>query len=200
MSYTKIDILRQTAGMIATALGDGWSVDTDRDIEWSTSLNGPNGAQLFIASADRTYDTVDRLEISCTYNRVLKQGTDTPYGTTYPKITVKRDRGPDVIAREITRRLLPEYLPQLTKVQGSVSEDESAFEARVILARRLGETGELTMGRRAATSVRLRGPGMSYGDADISYRGDSVHLKLAGITADSAVAILALLADSAEQS
>lgn len=107
------EIVRQTAGMVATELGEGWSVEVDADTaENNATLLGPDGARVFMHLP--MYGNTDRFEITGWYGwQKIRDMYPEPKRVS---INVGRMRGPAVIAREITRRLLPEYLPELERV------------------------------------------------------------------------------------
>src|SRR5690349_24873057 len=93
------DIIRSTAGFLATALGSTWRVDPEYDSSWGAKLEGPDGLSLLLNMSTR-----GKVEISGFMPA-------NPDGGRFPNthIGVSRDRGPEAIAREITRRLLPPY-------------------------------------------------------------------------------------------
>jgi hypothetical protein len=96
------EILRQTAGMVADELGDGWRVNTERDAV--AELVRGDGARITFGTTN-VY-SADQLRISGRYPHGVI-GSDGMYGLGHHVIGVKRERGPAVIAREIERRLLP---------------------------------------------------------------------------------------------
>jgi hypothetical protein len=126
---TDREIIRSTAGFVATALGTGWSVDTESELSWGEKLRGPDGLSLLLDMSN-----LDRLEISGYMPRDPNGGKfhDT-------RIGVSRSRGPEVIAREINKRLLPIYRAQLAHARSVLAGREAAHARRKDRAHELAD-------------------------------------------------------------
>lgn len=163
-------ITHQMAGLVATEL-DGWTVDTSEDFREHRGayLDGPNGARLFLSLDWRNSD---RVEVSGIFPR------HSCYEVKRTEIGVSRDRGPAVIAREITRRLLPTYLTELARVQASNDERVVMRARRQEMAKTfaaiVGGTVDEEKDDDTRTRVRWYSDFKGYGHVDISYRADSI--------------------------
>lgn len=95
------EITRQTAGLVAAELGDGWTVDTSAEFDEYrvTYVDGPNRARL---SVGLDWRNLDRVEVSGLFHHLGNTREVYP-SPERQEIGVRRDRGPAVIAREITR-------------------------------------------------------------------------------------------------
>lgn len=108
--------LQTLATEVAKLLGDGWTASKkflgDRsESSWRAQLDGPNEQELFFSN---TWGGKQRLYIGGGWpDRVNLQQFRAPER---PSITVSLDATPERIAKEISRRLLPEYLKALTYV------------------------------------------------------------------------------------
>ena len=125
---TEQDILRSATGFLATALGTGWRVDTEYHSAWMTRLFGPEEMVLLLDFRR--------------HGRILISGV-TPFAVEArsdlrnTKIGVTRERDPGAIAREITRRLLPDYQWDLQMAQETHARIVVATAARRALAAEL---------------------------------------------------------------
>lgn len=183
------DEFRTLIDDVASALGDGWSHEaTDENIRYGfTHLAGPNGARLSIGH-DR-YRSGGKLEISGAYpdNQV--------YGLPTIKIGVGETRGAAVIAKEISRRVLPDYLVELERVVADNARRGANADARRVLATELAAVvgGRIDGDDRSArTSVRTyRSGSISF---EIDYDGTSGSVEASSLTVDQLHAIAAILA------
>ncbi len=96
----------QLARALACELGDGWTATRDPD-DRRPSLRHPDGRELAVR---RIWNQRDRVAVTGVLPR-----TDL-YQPTRTSITVALARGAQVIAREITRRALPEYTAAFAEV------------------------------------------------------------------------------------
>ncbi len=124
---------------VAKALGDGWKY-TPEDSVYQT-IQGENQASLSLHLTRTSYTKPsDRMTIGGSLNvgkggsyvEVYEKGAD---GTGWNRasvsdITVAIARGPEAIAKEITRRFLPEYLRVLRLAQEKAKEN-NAWDAAV---------------------------------------------------------------------
>jgi hypothetical protein len=104
--------LTATALAVATELGAGWKLDALRD------PSDDNGYRNLSHTDGRSFSMFvsiwgkhdGKVSVSGNWNFGDRElGISFPYGKSQPKISVALDRGAAVIAREITRRFLPEY-------------------------------------------------------------------------------------------
>lgn len=133
---TETEIIRQTAGLVAEHL-DGWSVDPSWDTMHNARLvNGDGAIYLALATASgKTWgDNKTHVRATVSYPDGVRDVYPRPE---YPTAKIKRDRGPDVIAREITRRVLPAYLGELERVQAAILKHREAESRQVVALARL---------------------------------------------------------------
>jgi hypothetical protein len=90
--------LQETAAKIAVALGEDWKYDGKKFNECGALISGANGLSLFLSD---TWGPKGSLHISGRF----PEGR----GSDKHKINVSLTRSPETIAREIRRRLLPDY-------------------------------------------------------------------------------------------
>ncbi len=116
--------LARLARAVASHL-DGFTARTVDDFGCRARLDHPDGRSLYL---HRQYKDGGRVEIAGVYPH-----SDYYFRTgEHVSITVAIARGPAVIAREITRRLLPAYTDVLGKVQAHIAKqaDDQANRAR----------------------------------------------------------------------
>lgn len=185
MSYDERVIIRQLAGFIATALGEGWKVDTSEEYNEhiGTHVNGPDDARLYVYP-----EGVTRVAVSCSWP-VWTVGIEM---TKVKPITLRRDRGSKVIAQEITRRLLPPYRDQLTRARGAAQVAQLDAVAREAAATalvaalpgaRLGlEHTRLYMyGEPVSGELRLSADGSEVINLELRYLSLETVLKIAAV-------------------
>lgn len=177
------EILRQSAAFIAEALGDGWRVDTVSDYGWQTAIFGPADEVLHLSKADRTIH-FSRLAISGGYNHLADKYDQYPRNLDHVKITVSRDRGPEAIAREISRRLLPKYREEIERVKASVASDRAATSAR--------EAAEGCIAEITGSSAGYLNLSEGYGSVKVNYGGETATVELRGISVGLAIEVLKL--------
>lgn len=171
------DMVRQLAGFIANELG--WKVDTaDAYAEYpGVYLDGPAGARVYVKPDWRN---PDRIELSGTY----PDGTRDVYPSPeYVTIGVARDRGPAVMAREITRRLLPKYLPELERVTAAIGRNGEAAEARAAF---MAELVDILPGGYAVSHMPdvvswSANDGASYGQFRVNHAGTGASIDRCGV-------------------
>jgi len=131
-------VLQEHAENIAKALGEGWKRSTrfdETDSSWRAELEGPDNQVLFLSS---TWGGKDRLFISGELVRYSQSG-DLPYGMSRPSITVSIEKSAQQVARDITKRLIPDYLPKLAEVLKRKAERETFESNRKSLADQVAE-------------------------------------------------------------
>ncbi|MFY1620071.1 hypothetical protein [Micromonospora sp. WMMD736] len=97
--------LPELAATVARELGEGWQATHDEHTRWF-DLKGPDGEWLMInidSHAPERVDIDSRLP-----REIHASGADT-HGLRTPEISVALRRGAVTIAKEINRRLLPDY-------------------------------------------------------------------------------------------
>jgi hypothetical protein len=150
------EILRQTAGMVASELSDAEGVWKADSTARTVVLVRPDGARLSFGTVDPY--TVDKLRISGRYpDGVL--GSNGMYGLEHARIGVARERGPRAIAREIERRLLPAYLPELRRAQAWLAERHADEAVRDAVVRELSAIAGNAPGMHAPYTVGVPGSG-----------------------------------------
>jgi hypothetical protein len=122
--------LHDLVGPLAQLLGAGWSVEAPREDEPSLpsyyTLHGPDGAELGLSGG--TWGSKGKITITAHFND-RKDGVTfwyLPYKVERPSISVTGTRGALVVAKEIARRLLPDYMPLLI----SCNEARARWETR----------------------------------------------------------------------
>lgn len=97
---------------VAAELGNGWTVV--QPYCWLTQLLGPQAAALAIAVPPTS---IGKIQILGCYPRGAGLLTDLQT----VRIGVSASRGSAVVAREIERRVLPLYMPELVRAQQAVN-------------------------------------------------------------------------------
>lgn len=199
MSDTRIgeDVSVRLAEAIGCHMGEGWS--GERSTSGAAQLAGPDGARLYLrVGGGHSRIKPGRVEITGSYPRHQM------YGITCESITVAIDRGAAVIAREINRRILRSYLPQLAKVQADIIEAERNSRARAELAAQLAAVvGGSVAGvadRDTQARVSFFRPldvgGAVSGDVRIAYAADRGDVELRGVSVETLRAVMQLVAES----
>jgi hypothetical protein len=181
------------AGQLAERLGDGWC---------DAASDGYGGAYLR-QGAD---PDAPRLHLTVAAGRVVIAGSypdcryPLPYHVKQLEITVAASREPGAIAKEITRRLLPAYLPALAKVIAEDLErrrdDERRHQAAARLAAvipraRIRDDAKHVGGYLPSTSGQVRPV-----DVDLGHDGGEVSLQVRWVPVDVAERVLrALIGD-----
>lgn len=184
--------MRNLAREIAPLLGDGWAYDATReDFTWAAFIDGPNGERLQLAAP--MYDAPGKVTIHANLpdgsRDVLRYDENGRH-----EIGVSESRGAQVIAREITRRLLPSYLEQLADVQARISRKNHAAEVRADVVANLARAFR---GSVASNPDELRfghGSRDYYGSVTVRHDATAVDLEMHGVSVDIARKIAALLA------
>jgi hypothetical protein len=194
------DELVPLAREAAAELGDAWSVNSDMDT-FGVHLHGPDGQRLhFRESRDKR----GAVTISPTYPH------PTAYyfqGEQHKAINVRADRGARVIAGEIRRRLMPEYVATLAEVRKADERHSAAYAARekyvaevyqIIGKDRpvLKDWQQSRAEQDTHSHVDLYGTGGGSGHVDVSFDATTASLEIRYIPAEKVLAILRLLVAS----
>jgi hypothetical protein len=187
------DIVRQTAGLVASELGEGWSVDVSPDTaENNATLVGPDGARVFMHLP--MYGNTDKFEITGWYG--WQEIRDMYPDPERVSINVGRFRGPEVIAREISRRLLPKYLPELVRVNAWKAKRRTAEAVRDEVAAELFAAAGDTPGPHAQHTVYVKNAARNGGITRMTVElGGSVSVERMYLTVDQARRLIALLSE-----
>ncbi len=174
------------------AAGPGWH-DTQR------RLHGPDEAELFISTDSW---------------RTRGKGRITAHGS-YPttnlrvdpeEITVAETRGAEAVAKEISRRLLPAYLDRLAEVREYNEAERPGYEARGQVLNEVAalfgesykqepyEPGRPNSYSDGFSLYHLRG--RLYGSVEASGTPDTLRLDLHSVPRETALRMLALLAEA----
>jgi hypothetical protein len=186
-------ILRQTAGLLAPALGDGWSVDTDPrwDEHPGVYLDGPDRARISLRLEDKRgyVNAPDRFAVSGVYPQGWLQVYTGDLSNDH-RVTVARDRGLGPLVKAITGRLMPDYLVDLAKLHERVeghNAHESGKEALATELRALAEKDGQRQPNHMHGTVFLK-------DARLEVRGpDNVEVDRLYLTAKGARAFMEFL-------
>lgn len=186
--------MRQLGAEISAQLGDGWSVDQAEQFQELpvAYLDGPDGARLMLNTDWRDQG---RIKVSGCYP------TDhNVYRSESHDIGVSRNRGSVTIAREITRRLMPAYLPELQVSQQALQRSVEAFQARTAAAEQIcaalpgTRMPDIDSGRYGYR-IYLEIPGPIGGTADLHHAGDGVTLELRSVPTATLLRIFALITE-----
>jgi hypothetical protein len=137
--------LKELAPAVAALLPGAWTVKAHRTEEsepsgrlphWYT-LEGPDDASIDLNCG--TFNATDRVSIGVNFlDRVDGyQFWSIPYKTERPRISVAIARGAHAVAKEIARRLLPEYMPLLLACNEARRKHLATQDARGTVAREL---------------------------------------------------------------
>jgi hypothetical protein len=166
--------LLEFAKQIADCL-DGWQLLDPQPFNRAACLGGPGGAGLTIGvDGFGDFRRDGRMEVSGRWPEaaVINQSTVTfyPRGES-TSITAAVKRGPEAIAKDIERRLLPKYLP----LYGEMKERREQYLAKEARRRecleRLAATGGGDLGR-VVGKLRLDAPGGAWGYAEVGVWDD----------------------------
>jgi hypothetical protein len=187
---------------IAHQLGGGWKVKTVREDQldypsrWIVNADYP-GAELTVRIG--SYGA-ERGRV-CVHGS-LHVGRNNSYETVYengqkvdaPSITVAMDRGAGVIAREIARRMLPEYLRILALAVAQAEKHNAKADARTATMRQLAKlTGGKMPDVTREDSGRVWLGGSRHDQVTVSYGGDSVTFERLSVTVEQAEHIIRYL-------
>lgn len=131
--------LTVTAIAVATELGEGWSMDaprTDEDNGYRNVSHTDGRSFSMFASLWGKHD--GKVSVSGNWNFGDRElGITFPYGKTQPKISVALDRGAAVIAKEITRRFLPDYDKLFAEISETVRTHTAHRDKKTAIVGRL---------------------------------------------------------------
>ena len=186
---------------VARHLGPNWTLDTSAlgERHRPLALNRPDGARLLIGFDDWT--RARRVEIWGTYPDRIRITHRLPRH----EITVSRARGAQVIAREIVRRLLPAYQPDLCRAREIVLRRAQQKQDRDRLAEQITEALPRTQliedEARGTLSCDLREalPGRAWGSIDLDRDGQAATVDLHQIPAYVVVRVVAALKEAADE-
>jgi hypothetical protein len=194
--------IRGLATEVATALGDGWSVDPEWDCNGSM-IDHTDGRRLHV---HKPWNKDGFVAVNGVY----------PHPTAFYfrpedrfEINVRADRGAEVIAREINRRLMSDYAEVLAKVKAADEQHRDAYAKREAFTARvyavLGkpqpvhEVPEWEQERRrmdTSTDISLHGLLDGYGSIKVSHDATSASIEIHSIPAEKVLEVLKLLARS----
>ena len=125
--------LAATTEAVAELLPDEWTYQPAPDRNWG-QIAGPNGATLYLTNGlNRPTGAVTGILPDAPFYVTRREHTQCSIGVTLT-------RPPEAIAREINRRLLPEYLPLYERLRAAVDRHERRQQLQSSLARRLERT------------------------------------------------------------
>jgi hypothetical protein len=126
-----MDNVQNLAQAICDALGNGWHTsppNPDAIYDRQSYLIGSDGAQLDISS---TWAGNHKLYIAGSEWGVVPKSDKVPYGIKMPSIQVSDTKTPEQIAKDIKRRLLPEYAQVLATLKQKYQEQVDYASALV---------------------------------------------------------------------
>jgi hypothetical protein len=187
-------LLHLAAG-VAAALGDGWEAVPGYHVG-AASVRHRDGRGLFFVALTYPWSARGRAEVRGEY----------PAGWSWREraitVTVSVGRDPAAVARDLERRLLPRYLPELELARERVASEaaEEAGRERVaaeLLAAVPGAVRSPVQGRSDGVELRLPGHGYRHDVRVRSSDGTVVDVDLRGVPAEDAVRMLAALGTGA---
>lgn len=177
------DTIRAIAAAVATRHERFTRYTVETPHNYCGSILGSNDATIFIRLEK------GRLVIAGTY-------PDREYRHRSVKITVAADRDPILIAREICRRLLPEYLTQLTEVQARVAERKQAErDYKVVEATITTHPLIETYGTTGTLILTVPGTANDYIQFSLNHDGSSARIERGNLP----TALLLRLADTLKE-
>lgn len=201
MDNKELTVLTQA---VAESLGADWFVPEQEDCNWSRKIQHKVlNATLYVAGDG--YNKPTKVNISGSMN----VGEGNKYVEVYENvkrndythwervsagsISVTIARGPEVIAKEIKRRLLPEYLRILALANAQVEKDRQYKATKLFNLERMAKAAGVTLlkpdkdyiDRRESFSIRY---GELYGDVQAGEK--DVEIKLHSLTLEQAEALL----------
>lgn len=193
------NFLRSVGEQVAPRLGDGWSLHPNNG-EYNDEyreLHGPNGQALYFAFKDDT-----KLTFGPRWPKDETGRESFPRGyQNEPKvegIKVSIEKTPEIIARDIQRRLLPQYQATLAAIQKRLEESSSYEKKRAAnlerLAKVVGTTVRYDRNGQAPHSIshyRNDGPYAR----EIYTNDTTADINLSSVPMKLAVEILALIAN-----
>lgn len=195
--------IAKLAQAVATALGDGWRVDTATSMAHGCHLNGPGDVRLWMRDPNSVHLTPGRelgkVEISGSY----PEGTDRiVYEVERHSITVTGTRPADAIARDITRKLVEPVAAEMVKIRARLDEFEANRTARhtvrdalaaVLPAARVGGENDYDT---ASYIDSFPASGDGYSKWRLNHNGTQVsELDIRSLPIDKAMRIAAILAE-----
>jgi hypothetical protein len=176
--------LQELAGKIAAALSEGqflWKRDDesfkDDGRDWRAFLDGPSGLRLFLSN---TWGPKGTLHISGCFPQGM--------GTDKHKINVSLARSPEIMAREIRRRLLPDYMLAFGIADRKKQENDAHAQARRETAKRFFDF----LGEEVGRDPERLAFSFEGGNGEVRSPGEA-HLILYAVPEETARGIIALL-------
>lgn len=139
-----------------------------------------------------------KLHISTSFPRDKQNHSHVGYGETHPSINVSVSKSAEQIGKDITRRLLPEYLPMLEKVRERIRNTETYLDNKAAMGAAL---------KAAFPQLKLRDEvngsnynGMKHNGSKVSLSAECleiecsetrVELKISGLTLEQSKTLLA---------
>ena len=181
---------RQTGALIAQHLGDGWTVDTTGNYA-DGRVRLVNGyLRLLLQFGGRLASERDKVKITGLLPDHTLHHVPWALRNTKREISVGRDRGPSVIAREITKRLMPSYVTVVDETLDAHAQSQRDGEARRATVDRLAVAFK---GDARHENQVLFSSG-HYGELSVNHDGtECSSLTLRGITIEQAEQIAAVL-------
>ncbi|MEO3753620.1 hypothetical protein [Streptomyces sp. B6B3] len=182
----------QLSRQTAEKLGTDWAVTCETDyagVTWWSVLTHPAGPRIVVSPH---WQDAGRVVVTGRYPPVDE---DTQLANPAPRITVRANRGPAVLAREITRRFMPPYLKRIAEMRVASAQRDKRQRARAALIERL--TVHLPNG--ADVSEWPNASGLTFagygGEGHLEVFGPDapVHLDMKSVPLDVAQNIMRLL-------
>lgn len=187
---------KQVILLHAVAKALGWSVKKEReadrtDYRPSAGIEIVNGLEGLYLSIGSYGNPEQRIGVSGQYPRDAKgQHINAPYNEEFPRITVSSTKTPEQIAKDITRRLLPEYRRLLAYVTNQATQANN-YEAASVGALQIvkGFALDEWEAERKQCTIEIS-DGVS---AQVQALGAEVKLELHYLTAPQALGVIEYL-------
>lgn len=166
---------------------EGWSVDTPH--EDNANLVGPDGVRIWVS---QQYYSNGRLTFGAGIPPEAEYSTGDYANMARPEITVDQTRDPEVVAKDVTRRIVPKAIDYWNEVSARVSRrldrEGSRQRAAEALAATLG--GEA---RQSRGDWHVNLPGSLLGQMEIGNDGSRVHVDIRNVPIERAHELAALI-------
>ena len=196
-----IELVEQTAKIL------GFTVVPDEDETYAgIHVDDPDGRTVFI---HREWQDKKKLVVSGNYPGLwedLQRAQRVTGIETVPRIGMTISRGAEVLAKEMKRRFLDDFIKLHDAVTDGMSREADARTLRHAAAKRLvsmlpGASANLERENERATSTDIRwydGPNAStgYGDIHLNHDGTDARIELRSIPIATAELIVQALADA----
>ena len=161
-------------------------------------IEGPDGRAFSLNNASGLGNR-GKIHISAVFPDRIgdRQAWRPASGVSYPSINVSPHRGPAAVAREISRRLMPEYLPMFAQCREHIAKWTKVAEETARTAATLAAGVGGTVDSRDSSYASVRVPGVYI---KVAVTGSRVRFDAFSVGPEVAAQILALVVASERES